>query len=113
LAVYPATVRTGQLITVSHAQTGSGGRRLRLPQKIECSISSDDDLLQTIIFDVAGQVSLNLGDTFGALRLQGCGNRTCFEQILYTVEVRNVGRDRLVLPGAGFNLNSERPSQSW
>jgi hypothetical protein len=120
LAVSPVIVRTGQLITVSHAQTTSDGRRRSLPHKIKCTMSTpavDAVDLQTIIVDVSGRVGLNLGDRFGVLQVQTCGNRTCLEQILYTVELRNVGRDPLVLvdasieivPGAGFDIPLSDP----
>jgi hypothetical protein len=133
LPVSPATVRTGEVITVTASSNNSGGPR-RLPHKIECIIKTaatkaevadagvitnedDDYILQTIIVDVSGRVGLNLGDSFGALRVHMCGNRTCFEQIRYTVGIRNSGRDALdltdasleIVPGTGTKILRTEP----
>ena len=86
LEVEPAVVSTNGSFLVRT----QGGEPL--PERIECSIGSMQGVsIQTNVFDVSGTVSLNLGDNFGALQVEGCSEKTCRSILCYGITLSNTG----------------------
>ena len=105
VAVSPTTVSPNGSFTVT-AIEGS------LPGAIGCSIASlDGTVIQRSNFDVSGGIPLELGDSFGALKVEGCSEMACRSVVTYTTLLQNPGlvafdvtRLELVFIGEVFNL---------
>jgi len=100
LVVEPAEVVPAGVFTVS--SDGS------LPDKIECTvIGPDGSPLQRNVIDTSGDVSLQLGDKFGALQLESCNDITCFETLTYDITASNVGGVPMTITVVDFSFNDQ------
>ena len=109
LDVQPPIVQPGGVFTVSGP----------LPEKMLCVIFDVDGMqLQSSQIDTSGNVRLDLGDNFGALRVDGCLRAgealTCLESLAYNLLLNNVGPVDMTITqvefsfsGQAFNLLSE------
>jgi hypothetical protein len=105
ILVKPETLNPGQSFIVS---TTTG---VPLPDKIECRLQNPDgELVQVIRIDVSGSVSLELGDTFGALRLESCDALSCRETVTYVVDIINIGNVSTVITKVDMTLNGNTAS---
>lgn len=105
LVVQPETLNPGQSFAVS-TSTGKA-----LPDKIECRLQNPNgELVQVNIIDVSGSISLDLGDRFGALRLESCDLLTCRETITFITEIINVGNVSAVITKVDMTLNGNTAS---
>jgi len=86
--------------TFSVTQQGGG----ILPDKIKCDLSrsTDNVLLQTVTIDVSGDIALNLGDEFGAFKLEACDELSCIEVLNYDVTATNVGTNSMEITNFTF-----------
>ena len=91
LAVEPTVVDPDDTFTVKSA---SGGQ---LPQTVECTLTSAETgaTVQVNLIDVSGDVTLNLKDKFGALRLETCDEQMCIEEACFEVRTCSVAVDPL------------------
>eukprot|EP00977_Amphora_coffeiformis_P028442 scaffold35177_cov275-Amphora_coffeaeformis.AAC.1 len=89
----PSTVSQGDQFVVSN----SGGS---LPNKIICTIRSGATVHQTTVIDVSAEVSLQIGDVFGALRIESLScvdndddddDDDCVKKVSITYTVTNIG----------------------
>lgn len=103
LLVSPQVVGEGGSFTVSNEEENS-----TLPERIECTIlSQEGDLIQTTSFAVGEPVRLELGDSFGALQLEGCGDLTCRTIVTYNALIRNIGTVEMSLTRLDFFFAGE------
>jgi len=92
--VGPNAVSLGDRFTVENLVAN-----FRLPNKLACSIFDDagQKELQAIVMDTSGNVELDIGDRFGAFRLEGCSGDSCVQNVTYTVVLTNIGSSNLVV----------------
>lgn len=106
LIVEPAEVPVGGTFTVSDSNGND------LPVAIDCGLfGPDDNLVQELIIDTSGDVTLNLGNTFGALILLSCSeDKSCFKTLTYTVDINNIGFVSMNINEADFTFDNETTS---
>lgn len=97
LVTQPSLVAPGGAFTV---QSSAGP----LPSQIECVIHAPSGPLQMNIIDTSGSVPLFLGDKYGALLLERCGELKCRETFLYDAQIKNVGSVPMVVDMLNFTF---------
>lgn len=108
LRVEPPVVQPGGLVVVASADGVSA-----LPDLMQCAIFdvADGTQLQSMEMDTSGLVRLDLGDEFGALRLDGCERGgeelSCVESLAYQVEITNVGPVDMSVTMVEFTFNGQ------
>jgi hypothetical protein len=103
LVTEPSLVAPGGAFTV---QSSAGP----LPSRIECVIQGPTGPLQRNILDTSGNVPLFLGDNYGALLLERCGDLNCRETFLYDAQIRNVGSVPMLVDLLEFTFNGVKMS---
>ena len=104
LTVDPQSVQPGGALLVSSLN--------ELPDKILCIIyDGEGSQLQSNQIDTSGKVRLDLGDTFGALRLDGCQREreslSCLESLAYQVDLVNIGIVNMTTTRVSFLFNGQ------
>jgi hypothetical protein len=92
LTVTPSSgITAGDTFTVEEMNGGP------LPLSMVCTISDTGSgaVLQTNTFDLSGDVSLDLKDSFGSLILVSCNDVTCIEELNVVYNLSNVGPDSM------------------
>ncbi|EEC42941.1 predicted protein [Phaeodactylum tricornutum CCAP 1055/1] len=92
LTVTPSSgITAGDTFTVEEMNGGP------LPLSMVCTISDTGSgaVLQTNTFDLSGDVSLDLKDSFGSLILVSCNDVTCIEELNFVYNLSNVGPDSM------------------
>ena len=104
LLVAPSTVQPGGTVVVS----GAG----ELTDKVVCVLFDQlGNRLQSTQIDTSGNIRLDLGDSFGALRLDGCRrggqSLSCVESFTYQVGLTNAGDVNMTVTEVEFMLNGQ------
>lgn len=99
LITEPAIVAPGGSFTVSSPTGGI------LPQQIDCLIASSNGPLQRNLIDTSGTVPLSLGDKYGALQLERCGELNCRETFCYDAQVTNIGSVPMLVDLLDFSFS--------
>ena len=105
MQVMPSQVSPGDYFSVSNARVG------KLPTRLRCVIVSTtkNQVFQLIEFDTSGKVELDLKDRFGAMQVEGCDSKKCFEDWAYHTTVNNTNTTDALLLQLSLDLNF-RPS---
>lgn len=101
MQVMPSQVSPGDYFSVSKRSVGE------LPTRIRCAIISttENQVFQQIEFDTSGDVELDLKDRFGAMQVEGCDSKKCFEDWTYLTTVRNTNTTDVMLLQLNLDLN--------
>ena len=91
--VEPNVVGRGDRVRITNPSVGP------LPKRLSCAIadSTNNVILQGVVLDTSGNVQLDLKDKYGALQLEGCDSKKCFDRWTFTSSVKNIGTTDLVL----------------
>ena len=105
LVVVPESVRPGGTVVISSA---SGV----LPPKIACRIlDGEGKQLQENRIDTSGTVRLDLGDSFGSLRLDACRRDneelSCLQSLAYQADISNIGPVNMTVQQIEFVFNGQ------
>ena len=84
--VEPSSVLMGDFFDIS-SQIGGV-----LSGSVSCVfVTSSGARMQAVTINTSGNLELNLRDSFGSMRVEGCGDKRCFETLSYVANLRNIG----------------------
>ena len=101
LQVSPRSVALGERFEVT---TFDGGP---LPDKLDCRLVDSNNVpIQRNLIDVSGEEELSLGDSFGSLVVDACGELMCNLTYDFYLDVRNIGEVPFFITMADFDFNN-------
>lgn len=99
LNVSPSAIGPGGTVTVA-PDSGT------LPSTIMCVLKGPGErILQKNLIDVSGLEEIYLGDQFGALQVEACGQVSCQDQFSYQMSIQNTGTEQMLVTGTTFVFN--------
>jgi hypothetical protein len=106
LVVTPGSFGPGETVTVTPMTTRTTTSPAVLPSSIMCTLYGPGDrVLQKNLIDVSGTAPLFLGDQFGALQVEACGDLTCQDLFRYEMSLTNDGTEPLLVTDVDFLFN--------